>query len=247
MSLWQRIFPQTPRDTGTGLEERIAYRFQQPELLEQALTHRSHVGQVEGAGRLDSNERLEFLGDAVLDLCISRWLYHNFPGKKEGELTKYKSIIVSGRFLVQVAMDLGLGDYLLLSDSEDRSGGRRRPSILEDAFESLIGALYLDGGIKAAEAFVDRFILDGLDLQQASRDNRNYKSLLLELSQGKGLGNPVYQVVEELGPDHSKFFVVEVLVNGQSRGRGTGSSKKKAEQAAAREGLASMKASGMSQ
>lgn len=241
MSFWQRIFQSSPRDGSSGLEQKIGYRFRNPELLEQAMTHRSFVGQVEGAGRLDSNERLEFLGDAVLELCISRWLYHSFPGKKEGDLTKYKSIIVSGRFLVQVALELGLGDDLKLSESEERSGGRRRASILEDAFESLIGALYVDGGMSAAAAFVDRFILRDLDLKQASRDNRNYKSILLEQSQSRGLGNPTYHVVEEIGPDHSKFFVVEVKVGGTGLGRGTGSSKKKAEQSAAREGLTGLK------
>lgn len=221
---------------GEGLEAVIGYTFKRPGLLRQALTHRSHTGQYDGS-RAASNERLEFLGDAVLDLCVSHHLFLRFPDKKEGELTKLKSIIVSGPFLVQLASDIQLGRHLRLSESEERTGGRQRASILEDAFEALLGALYLDGGLPAAEAFVRRHILDGLDLSQASRDNRNYKSLLLELSQSRGCGNPVYRVVEELGPDHSKYFTVEVLVGEEPLGRGMGASKKKAEQAAAREGL----------
>lgn len=224
------------RVSGDGLEARIGHRFRDRELLDRCLTHRSWSGQPEN-GRVESNERLEFLGDAVLDLCISHHLFERYPRKKEGELTKYKSIIVSGKYLVRLAEEIGLGDYLKLSESEERTGGRHRASILEDAFEALIGAVYLDGGLPAAEAFVGRHILDGLDLRQASRENRNYKSLLLELSQGRGLGTPSYEVVEELGPDHSKFFVVEVRVGERGVGRGTGNSKKKAEQAAAREGF----------
>ncbi|MFA7330993.1 MAG: ribonuclease III [Candidatus Delongbacteria bacterium] len=234
-----RPAPAPPAPPADGLEAGIGYVFQRPELLRQALTHRSHTGQYEGS-RSASNERLEFLGDAVLDLCISHHLFLRFPEKKEGELTKLKSIIVSGPFLVQVAGEIGLGRHLRLSESEDRTGGRQRASILEDAFEALLGALYLDGGMSAAEAFVRRHILDDLDLTQASRDNRNYKSLLLELSQGRGLGNPTYHVVEEIGPDHSKYFVVDVLVGEQVLGRGSGASKKKAEQEAAREGLAAL-------
>ncbi|MDP2359240.1 MAG: ribonuclease III [bacterium] len=225
-----------PVQGASGLETAIGYTFRQPELLHLALTHRSHSGQQTGP-RVASNERLEFLGDAVLDLCVSHHLFLKYPEKKEGELTKLKSIIVSGPFLVRLAGEIGLGRHLLLSESEDRTGGRQRPSILEDAFEALLGAIYLDGGLPAAEDFIRRQVLEGLDLTQASRDNRNYKSLLLELSQSHGGGNPVYKVVEEVGPDHSKFFVVEVLVDDQPLGRGTGASKKKAEQAAAREGL----------
>jgi ribonuclease-3 len=220
-----------------GLEAEIGYVFRRPELLRQALTHRSHTGQYEGS-RAYSNERLEFLGDAVLDLCVSHHLFLRFPEKKEGELTKLKSIIVSGPFLVQLASEIGLGRHLRLSESEERTGGRQRPSILEDAFEALLGALYLDGGLPSAEAFIQQHVLDGLDLTQASRDNRNYKSLLLELSQGRGLGNPTYRVVEEIGPDHSKHFVVDVQVGDTILGRGSGASKKKAEQEAACEGLA---------
>jgi ribonuclease III len=232
------------RRQGSGLEGRIGHRFRDPSLLERSLVHRSWAGQQSNGARVETNERLEFLGDAVLDLCISHYLFERFPRKKEGELTKYKSIIVSGKYLVRLAEEIGLGDYLRLSESEDRTGGRHRASILEDAFEALIGAIYLDGGMPAAEAFVRRHILDDLDLRQASRENRNYKSLLLELSQGRGTGTPVYRVVEELGPDHSKFFVVEVCLGELGIGRGTGASKKKAEQAAAREGLKLLKDGG---
>jgi ribonuclease III len=224
-----------------SFESSIGYTFQDPALLQHALTHRSYVGQREGT-RNDSNERLEFLGDAVLNLCVSDYLFTTYPRKREGELTKIKSIVVSGRYLVGLAKEINLGQELRLSDSEDRTGGRQRPSILEDAFEALIGAIYLDGGVDEARAFIHRQMLDDLDLQQTSRENKNYKSLLLELSQGHQLGTPLYEVVEELGPDHSKFFVVEVLVDSISIGRGTGSSKKRAEQSAAQEGLRNLKA-----
>jgi ribonuclease-3 len=223
------------------LEVRIGYTFTRPDLLQLALTHRSHTGQQEGARAL-SNERLEFLGDAVLDLCISHHLFLRFPDKKEGELTKLKSLIVSGPFLVRLAGQINLGRHLRLSESEERTGGRQRASILEDAYEALLGAMYLDGGLPAADAFVRRHVLENLDLGQASRDNRNYKSLLLELAQSRGLGNPTYRVVEEVGPDHSKHFLVEVLVGEQALGRGSGASKKKAEQEAAKEGLSALEA-----
>ncbi len=233
--LFRRTSPRPDAEIGR-LERHIGYRFRDPNLLQRSLTHRSYIGQQDGQRR-DSNERLEFLGDAVLELCVSQYLYKRFPRKKEGELTKFKSIIVSGNFLVNQARQMGLGRYLLLSDSEERTGGRDRPSILEDAFESLIGAIYLDGGLAASERFVDSHVLNDLDLHQATRENRNYKSLLLELSQSQGLGIPVYRVVEELGPDHSKFFVIDVQLGNAVLGRGTGPSKKKAEQAAAAEAL----------
>lgn len=229
---------EAPREPGE-LERRIGHVFARPELLQLALTHRSHTGQMEGARAL-SNERLEFLGDAVLDLCVSHHLFLRFPDKKEGELTKLKSLIVSGPFLVRLAGQIDLGRHLRLSESEERTGGRQRASILEDAYEALLGALYLDGGLPAAEEFVRVHVLENLDLGQASRDNRNYKSLLLELAQSRGLGNPTYRVVEEVGPDHSKHFLVEVLVGEHALGQGSGASKKKAEQEAAREGLAGL-------
>jgi ribonuclease III len=219
------------------LEERISYVFNDQQLLKHSLSHRSYVGQQPNSKRLDSNERLEFLGDAVLDLCVSHYLFNSFPSKKEGELTKYKSIIVSGKYLVKLANEIDLGSYLLLSESEERTGGRSRASILEDAYESLIGAIFLDGGLEAAIAFIDKHMLNDLDIKQATRENRNYKSQLLEFCQSRGNGSPTYVVVEEMGPDHSKFFVVEVMVKNTPMGRGTGASKKIAEQAAARDAL----------
>jgi ribonuclease III len=223
-----------------SLEACIRYTFDDPALLQHALTHRSFTGQRDGS-RYDSNERLEFLGDAVLNICVSSFLFRNYPRKKEGELTKIKSIIVSGRYLVGLAKNIDLGRHLRLSDSEDRTGGRKRPSILEDAYEALIGAIYLDGGMPAASTFIHQQMLDDLDLQQANRENRNYKSLLLELSQAHQLGTPIYEVVEEMGPDHSKFFVIEVQVTEEALGRGTGPSKKQAEQSAAQEGLKNLR------
>lgn len=230
------LFPRRrpPRDPVlAALEARIGYRFRNPDLLRTSLRHRSILGQGEGESRI-SNERLEFLGDAVLDLCIADHLYHRFAGSTEGELTQFKSVIVSGSNLVDRARGIGLGEFLLLSDSETRTGGRDRASILEDAYEALIGAIYLDGGIDQARRFIGERILADLDLESVLDRNQNYKSQLLELSQRRNHGTPVYRVVEEIGPDHSKFFVVEVLMADRVLGKGTGSSKKRAEQDAAR-------------
>jgi ribonuclease-3 len=223
-----------PRDPElAALESRIGYRFSNPDLLRTSLRHRSILGQGDHESRI-SNERLEFLGDAVLDLCVADHLYRQFSTSTEGELTQFKSVIVSGGYLVGRARSIGLGEFLLLSDSETRTGGRDRASILEDAYEALIGAIYLDGGIDQARRFIRERILTDLDLESVLDRNQNYKSQLLELSQRRNHGTPVYRVVDEIGPDHSKFFVVEVLMADRVLGKGTGSSKKRAEQDAAR-------------
>lgn len=215
------------------LEHRIGYQFRTPDLLRTSLRHRSILGQGDHESRV-SNERLEFLGDAVLDLCVADYLYRQFGTAPEGELTQFKSVIVSGGYLVGRARSIGLGEFLLLSESEIRTGGRDRASILEDAYEALIGAIYLDGGIDQARKFIRERILTDLDLETVLEGNQNYKSQLLELSQRRNHGTPVYRVIDEIGPDHSKFFVVEVLMADRVLGKGTGSSKKRAEQDAAR-------------
>ncbi len=236
LALFQRTSHRRSHPELTPLQERIGYHFRDPELLLTGLRHRSWLGQHEQS-TLDSNERLEFLGDAVLDLCVADHLFRRREESKEGELTQFKSIIVSGKFLVGKAREIELGSFLLLSESEERTGGRDRESILEDSFEALIGAIYLDGGIRAARRFVDDFVLEGISLREVVRKNQNYKSQLLELSQHRNLGSPTYRVIEEIGPDHNKFFVVEVRLGERAVGKGTGSSKKKAEQQAARAGL----------
>lgn len=218
------------------LERHIGYRFKQPQLLFTALKHRSFLD-TSGEDRLLSNERLEFLGDAVLDLVVSDYLYNQRSSEEEGVLTGVKSIMVSGPVLVTQARKIDLGKYLLLSDNEERSGGRNRDSILEDTFEALIGALYLDGGLKTATKFIKRFLLaDTADILE-EKDLMNYKSILLEYAQGNGLEPPIYNVIEETGPDHDKRYQVEVRLGDRILGTGWGRTKKQAEQKAAAEGV----------
>lgn len=218
------------------LEKKIHYRFHRPGLLLTALKHRSYLD-ISGEKRADSNERLEFLGDAVLDLVVAEHFFRTISAQNEGVLTGIKSTIVSGPVLAGQARKIELGKYLLLSENEERAGGRNRRSILEDSFEALIGAIYLDGGLKAARVFIFSFLIDDSKKILAKKSLRNYKSALQELVQGRGDDPPVYHVIEESGPDHDKRFIIEVRLNGEIIGIGRGRSKKEAEQHAAAEGL----------
>jgi ribonuclease-3 len=202
-----------------GLQAAIGYRFKDKSLL--------------GEDRSKSNERLEFLGDAVLDFIIAEYFYNLFPSLAEGELTKLRSVIASGSVLVRAAQKIELGNFILLSTNEERTGGRERASILEDAFEALIGAIYLDGGHDAAIEFVETYLLGNWKEVVQQKEFVNYKSLILEHVQARQWSAPVYALREESGPDHLKRFVVEVLINGVVHGRGEGKSKKAAEQQAA--------------
>ncbi len=215
---------------------RLNYTFADPNLLVQALKHRSYVYAIE-EGSIASNERLEFLGDAVLDLIVTEHLYHMFQNKREGELTQIKSLLVSKVVLAEKGRDIGLGDYLLLSKEEMQSGGRNRTSIIGDAIEALLGAIYLDGGLDAARSFIKRVLLSGADDILSNGNYLNFKSLLLEHTQSKGRGHPRYLVNAEDGPDHQKNFSVEVLINGESMGMGQGRSKKEAQHMAAKDAL----------
>lgn len=215
-----------------ALQWSIGYRFRDKSLLVEALKHRS-VLPLLNEERTCSNERLEFLGDAVLDFIIAEYFYRLFPQMAEGELTKLRSVIASGSVLVRAARIMGLGDYVLLSPNEERTGGRDRPSILEDTFEAVVGAIYLDGGRDAARDFVERHLLGGWRDIVRQKEFVNYKSLILEHVQAKQWSSPVYALREESGPDHEKRFVVEVLINGVVHGRGEGRSKRAAEQEAA--------------
>ncbi len=229
-----RMVPPEKRRLLQEFQRIIRYRFQNPGLLIQSLKHRSYLA-VSEESRGSANERLELLGDAVLNLVSSEYLYQHFPQKLEGELTQMKSVVVSGTVLTREARRLGLGKYLFLSENEEKSGGRNRSSILEDAFEALVGAIYLDGGYRQAKKFLVRQLMaHSKELYQDAR-HRNYKSLLLEYTQGNGLDNPEYIVREEIGPEHHKKFVVEVLLGQEVRGFGEGRTKKSAEQKAARE------------
>lgn len=216
------------------IQEMIDYRFKDLELLKKALIHRSFAHSV-GKRAIDSNERLEFLGDAILNLVVTEHLYRSFPEEREGELTQIKSVVVSKAILAKVARKMNLGQYIRLSLSEEQSGGRQRTSIVADAYEALLGAIYLDGGIEPVRKLVTKSILNDLDdIIIVSEEHTNYKSLLLEYIQAREKGYPQYEVCFEEGPDHEKLFTVEVRVGGRKLGEGTGRSKKEAEQKAAK-------------
>jgi ribonuclease III len=219
------------------LEDKIEYVFNDKQIITQALKHRSYLA-ITNENRLHSNERLELLGDAVLGLVVTEHLFKRFPDKEEGGLTAIKSLIVSRKILARVANNsLFLGRFLLLNDAEEKSGGRKRPSIVADALESLIGAIYLDGGLRQAIDFINRYILNDLTTILSEERNRNFKSMLLEYSQSKSYGLPAYHVMREEGPDHNKVFTIQVKVNDQVLGKGSGNSKKYAEQMAAKNAL----------
>lgn len=224
------------RERLRALAASLGHEFRDLDLLDRALTHRSYVHETEGASA--DNERLELLGDAVLGLVVCEELLRRFPEAREGELSKIRSRVVSEPVLAARASALGLGDYLLLGRGESEGGGRERPSILADAFEAVVAALFLDGGLDAARRFVlSRFegVLADPHLTAASKDP---KTSLQELAQERHRAVPVYRVVSEEGPDHDKRFEVEVEVPGGVRARGRGRSKKAAEQAAAECALA---------
>ncbi|MDO5135055.1 MAG: ribonuclease III [Eubacteriales bacterium] len=219
-----------------ALEERIGYRFQNRRLLEQALTHSSYANEKK-LGKAGSNERLEFLGDAVLELVSSDFLYQKYPKLPEGELTKKRASLVCEPSLAFCARGFELPKSLLLGKGEELTGGRSRDSIVSDATEALLGAIYLDGGFDRAREFVLNFILNDIEHKQLFYDS---KTILQEIVQ-ENLGHFVeYRLVKEEGPDHNKSFTLEVLVNGEVMGTGTGHTKKAAEQAAAYQAIQKM-------
>lgn len=218
------------------LERKLDHHFADRNLIETALTHRSHAYRA-GQERLQSNERLEFLGDSVLGLIVNEYLFRRYRDRSEGELTKMKSLIVSRAVLSRAAESLQLGRHLILAPGEVDAGGRTRASILSDAFEAVLGALYLDGGLEPVQRFVRRELLSTLEETLTDHQLANYKSLLQEKVQASLKTPPRYKVTATSGPDHAKRFVVEVVVRGRVLGRGEGNSKKLAEQRAAREAL----------
>ena len=221
------------------LEELIGYRFHDPVLLERALTHKSHLQGNKGEGVQD-NERLEFLGDAVLALIISEYLTESYAGLKEGELSQIRARLVGGMVLADVAMRLRLGHYLRLGRGEEQTQGRQKRSLLADGLEAVIAAVYQDGGLKAAKDVVLRiFKQEFLDLGRAeiSEFRQDYKSQLQEWCQKRLNVLPDYQVIREWGPDHDKQFEVQVNIQGAQKGFGIGSTKKLAEQQAAQAAL----------
>ena len=216
------------------LEGAIGYRFQNITLLQNALTHSSYANE-RWHNSLLSNERLEFLGDSTLGMVVAEHLYKQFPDRPEGELTKMRADMVCETSLAAIAEKIGLGQHLLLGHGEDRLGGRSRASILADAVESVIAASFLDGGMAAAEGFIRRFVLTNVPVKRMQ--NTDYKTALQELVQQKKNQTLTYVLAGEAGPDHDKVFTVDVLLNDQRVGSGTGSSKKRAEQAAAQSAL----------
>ena len=219
------------------LEERLGYQFQNRTLLENALTHSSYANEHRDAG-MPSNERLEFLGDSVLGMVVADHLYREHPLMPEGELTRTRAAMVCEDSLVEVARTLDLGCYLRLGKGEDAGGGRERPSILADATEAVIAAIYLDGGIAQARRTIRALILGNEEELSASRD---YKTALQELIQKESGRKLTYRLVGETGPDHAKRFSMEVDLNGTVIGAGEGRTKKAAEQAAAKAAIAALK------
>jgi ribonuclease-3 len=209
----------------------LKYKFDNRDLLKKALTHRSR----EDSGL--ANERLEFLGDAILGLVVSEFLFEKFPNLKEGDLTKMKSSLVNEAILSRVFSRSGLSQYLYLGSEEEKSGGREKPSITSDAMEAVLGAIYLDGGLEMAKRVISRLILSDFKDLLNDESTYNYKGELLELVQLDGRGVPRYEVVEEIGPDHEKVFVVSVSVESEKVGIGKGTTKKEAEQRAAKMAL----------
>ena len=213
------------------LEAAIGYRFKNITLLQRALTHSSYANE-RWHNSLMSNERLEFLGDSILGMMVAEYLYRNFPDRPEGELTRMRADMVCEQALAEVANKIGLGTHLLLGHGEEQGGGRGRASILADAVESVIAATFLDGGMEAARKFIQTFIL--CDVPVTKLHNADYKTALQEQVQQKKNQVLTYALVGETGPDHDKRFHVEVSLNGEVVGFGIGSSKKRAEQEAAR-------------
>ena len=213
------------------LETAIGYRFTNISLLQNALAHSSYANE-RWHNSLMSNERLEFLGDSVLGMLVAEHLYRTFPDRPEGELTRMRADMVCERALAQIAHQIGLGEHLMLGKGEEQGGGRNRDSILADAVESVIAACFLDGGMEAAKQFVERFVLTRVPVTKLN--NADYKTALQELVQQKKNQTIAYVLVGETGPDHDKHFTVELTINGQCVGQGVGTSKKRAEQDAAR-------------
>jgi len=220
-----------------GLQTRIGYTFRDETLLERALTHRSYSNEQREL-RPPNNERLEFLGDTVLGFLVGDLIYKAFPNLQEGALSKIKAHLVSATTLAAKGRDLNLGRYIRMGTGEARSGGSEKLSLVADAFEALVAAIYIDGGLAAAESFVRRIFLGdvaGIDVGDLSF--HDYKTALQETAQSLGLPLPEYRVVDEYGPDHEKCFVVEVYWDGESFAYGKGSSKREAQRKAAKDAL----------
>ena len=218
------------------LEQKINIKFNDQELLQNAFVHRSYLNERPGF-ELPSNERLEFLGDAVLQLTVSDHLYKTYPKEPEGQLTNFRASIVNAKSLSSVSAKLELGKYLLLSKGEEASGGRDRPYLLANTFEALLGVIYLDQGLEVARKFVHTYLVPLLPEIIEKRLYKDFKSQLQEVAQEKLSITPVYKLLKEEGPDHSKSFTIGAYLGEDLAGQGTGSSKQSAEQEAAEQAI----------
>jgi ribonuclease III len=216
------------------LESILGHQFRDPQWLHQALMHSSRIPERAAEEPAESNEKLEFLGDAVLELVVSEELVREFPDWSEGQLSKSRARLVNATAISLSAQRLGLGKYLRLGRGEEKTGGRAKPALLADAYEALIAAIYLDGGIEAARGFVRRTLVEGTIAVEAERlGHTDHKSALQEFLQSRGMAPGAYHVISESGPDHQKTFRVEVRIAGQVTAMGCGRTKKEAEQSAA--------------
>ncbi|MHB1087045.1 MAG: ribonuclease III [Minisyncoccota bacterium] len=218
-------------------EQKIGYSFKDKRFIEQAFTHRSYLNENRGDGR-EHNERLEFLGDAVLELVVTEFLYSKYPDKPEGELTAYRAALVNTVSIADAATSLGMNEFLLLSRGESRDTGRARQIILANAFEALIGALYLDSGYDAAKDFIAARLFHKTDEVVSKRLWQDAKSKLQEVAQEKMKLTPIYQLLDQSGPDHDRVFVVGAYLGQEKAATGEGRSKQEAEQDAAQKALA---------
>lgn len=221
-----------------NLEQRIGYSFKDKTLLRQALMHSSYTNE-HHLHKENCNERLEFLGDAVLELSSSEYLFKLYPDKPEGELTKLRAGLVCEPALALSSRQIGLGEYLLMGKGEELTGGRERPSIVSDAVEALIGAIYLDGGFASAKEFILRYILNDIENKQLFYDS---KTILQEMVQSQYEESLSYKLLREEGPDHNKSYEIQVLLGTSVLGKGRGRTKKAAEQEAAYQGILSLRA-----
>lgn len=218
------------------LQKKLRLKIRDQDLFETAFIHRSYLNEKTNF-KLPSNERLEFLGDAVLQLVVSEYLYKSFPNEPEGNLTNFRASIVNAKTLSEVSAGLDLGHYLRLSKGEEASGGRDRPYLLANTFEALLGVIYLDQGLEAAREFINGYVIPKLPQIIEQELYKDYKSKLQELAQERLSLTPNYRVLQEEGPDHAKHFTVGVFLGEEKAGSGLGSSKQVAEQEAAKEAL----------
>ena len=218
------------------LQENIGYKFKDQELLKKALTHTSYAYE----HNVESNEKLEFLGDSILEFISSIYLYKNYPKLKEGEMTKVRATVVCEKSLYKVAKKHNFSDFLYLGKSERLSGGENRPAILADSVEAIIAAIYLDGGLEEARRFIEENLKDEIEIASKHVGQKDYKTVLQEKLQEHGEVKIVYTIINEKGPDHDKIFEAEVECNGIQFAVGTGKSKKQAEMQAAKKALESL-------